>query len=78
MVAKQAAYIEGFFEKGASMGFNNTVINNVYKDALAMFTPQVTKTASTKEASYLDGFVGKANELGFSKEEALNLYATIK
>lgn len=79
ILAKEASYVEGFFERGISYGFNKQDVTEMYKKALAIMdpssaAPQKAAKLSDKQASHFEGFIGRASQYGISDQEAVEVY----
>lgn len=76
MVAKTAAYKEGFFEHARELNFSNQEAEQLYKRACDIMGQSVVTEDSIKEkqAHYV-GFMERADELGLTEKQALDLYA---
>ena len=81
ILAKEAAYIEGFAEHGLKYGFGTNDVKQLYKKALELMDVQPTSKVapvqnklSDKQASHFEGFMSQAKAYGISDKEAADVY----
>ena len=80
ILAKEAAYVEGFVERGLGYGFSRQDVKEMYKKAVAIMDPKPqqvvaqTPKLSDKQASHYEGFMTQARGYGISDNEAADVY----
>lgn len=78
LIAKEAAYIDGFIGRAMEVGYDLNSARGMYKHALALIESSTPKTVSAKDkeknAAHFAGFAERAAEYGISKQAAEKLF----
>jgi hypothetical protein len=82
IIAKEAAYIDGFIGRATEIGYDINSARSLYKHALELISsnPVNVKTASQQDSrstARFEGFAQRASELGLSKQAAYELFVGV-
>ena len=80
LIAKEASYVEGFYERAIAYGFDKNTATEIYKKAVDLMSNTAVTEAQPKLAdkqassAHFEGFLLQARNSGLTDKEATDIY----